>query len=458
MKSESRMSLEDLFVHRQDDSGSPAHLRPSEDLAWAGGDSSGPFALIRLAVLTIAPFILVDAALYQLQMLVTGGRAPITAAVLKIGLMAIFLAGILFRGRISDQPAVKIGLLFVVYLLIDSLHLYFNLGIDFADILLSYNAYYLLPLIAVLALCIPVKIPDRLLVIILTVLSVICGGLGIAQFLTNAPIVNTYSADGHFKVLVWSNLGHIRVFSLFLEPAACAVFFCFIASLAVAMSRRLINLTLAVPLLLLSVFMSWASGARTNIIATACGLISSAIIMFSSRKDRTKWLPLAWLTVGVVVAFYAYAQAAGGGLSTGQMTDASSFSERFATWSSIFDMFRSTSMFNLLFGYGLVQGEVLDPTGLGESDNLYLALVLHIGVIGLCLMMLLLWQLWQLVRREAEKRQSYLTTAVAATYSTLLLTGLFKITSLGMIFLFFAISNRASPSKHGEQTSGNNEI
>lgn len=430
----------------------------SKHLAAAGRDHGAPLVLIRSAVLAIAPFILVDAAMYQLQMFATGGATPITPAVLKMALLGAFAAAFLLRGKMSNHPVAYPALLFIAYLVLAALHQYLDLGIDFFDILLSYNAYYLLPLIGVLALSVPVNISDRLLVRLSIALAVICGALGIAQYLTNSPIVPTASSDGYFKVMVWSSLGHIRVFSLFVEPAACAVFFCFIASLAVAMSSRAKNLIFTIPLLALSLFMSWASGARTNIMGTACGVVSSWIITFASRKDRTKWLPFLWLTVGIIVAFYAYSQVSGGGLSTGSMTDATSISQRFASWFNFIEMFRSTSIYNLLLGYGMVQGQRLDPTSRATSDNLYLALILHIGIFGLLLMLLLLWQLWQVVRKEAEARTSYLTTAVAATYSTILLTGLFKLDSFGMIFLFFAISNQSSPLKHGRMAYGTEVI
>jgi chromate transport protein ChrA len=64
--------------------------------------------------------------------------------------------------------------------------------------------------------------------------------------------------------------------------------------------------------------------------------------------------------------------------------------------------------------------------------------------------MLLLWNLWQVVRKEAETRRSYLTTAVAAIYSTIFVTGLFDISLFGMMFLFFAISNKSSSFSEGE--------
>jgi O-antigen ligase len=446
MISDGSMIRGDYFVNSQDGQRTARLASQGNMIAFSEGHSF-PFALIRLAVLTIAPFILVDAAIYQLQMLVTGGETPVTPAVLKVGLLLAFSAAFLLRGRISRQPVAKVALLFVAYLTLAAVHQYFNLGIECTDILLAYNAYYLLPLIGVIALSTPIRISDRLLIGILIALVVPCGGLGIAQYLTNSPIVPTASSDGSFKVMVWSSLGHVRVFSLFVEPAACALFFCFVGSLAVAMCRRKANIIVAIPLLLLSLFLSWASGARTNIIGTGCGVISSCVITFMHHRNRTKWLPYLWLGLGLIIALYAYFQTGSGGLSTGLITDASSFEDRFAIWSRALDMFRSAGLLNLFMGFGLIQNGKNAANPLAGSDNLYLSMILHTGIIGLCLMLLLLSNLWRLVRKEAEKRNSYLTTAVAATYSTILLNGMFKLSSFGMIFLFFAISDQASSAR-----------
>ncbi len=187
MNSDSRTIAGDAFGHHQGDPGGPVPLTPSKPLVEISADYVVPLALIRLVVLAIAPFILVDAAMYQLQMLVTGGSTPITAAVLKLALMAVFAGAFILRGKISHPAVVKIAFLFVAYLVLDALHQYFNLGLDFIDILLSYNAYYLLPLIGVIALSTPVKISDRLLVTISLVLSVICGAT------RPCPILNKWS-------------------------------------------------------------------------------------------------------------------------------------------------------------------------------------------------------------------------------------------------------------------------
>ena len=134
------------------------------------------------------------------------------------------------------------------------------------------------------------RVTDRVLLVMVIALAVVCGALGVAQYVTNTPIVPTFSSDGYFKVMVWSTGGHVRAFSLFVAPASCGAFFCFTASLAVAMARRQKNLIIAIPLLLLSLFVSWASDARTTMVATVCGVVTSWIITFNGTRNRRKIL------------------------------------------------------------------------------------------------------------------------------------------------------------------------
>ena len=96
-------------------------LRAKEPLAPITRRYGGPLLLIRLAVVAIVPFVLVDAAMYQLQMFLAGGRTPITPAILKVGLLGTFTTAFLLRGRMSTPPATKIALAFVTYLILAGL-------------------------------------------------------------------------------------------------------------------------------------------------------------------------------------------------------------------------------------------------------------------------------------------------------------------------------------------------
>jgi hypothetical protein len=371
----------------------------------------------------------------------TGGRAPITSAILKGTLLATFLIAVMFRGSISRPGLMKISIVFLGYLMLSSLYQFFSLGITPLNIITGYNIYYLLFFINILAFCIPLRISDRLLVKLLITLAIPCAILGIAQFVTKSPIVPTSSSDGNFAVPSWSFGGHVKAFSFFDEPADCGIFFSLLAALSVALCRHRRNIVFAVPMLLGSVLMCWFAGARTEMLGVVAAVLSAAIFSFWGRKNRGKWLPILWFLLGVPVAFSAFLLSSSNG-ATMRVTDTSSFTLRLARWSYFLGMFRTSTVYSVLLGFGLVQSAKLDPTGLSGSDNMFLANILAIGVIGLVIFLVFLWFIWEEIRKEAELRRSSLYIAVASTFSTVLLLGIYSIVTsyLGAILLLLSVS------------------
>jgi hypothetical protein len=415
---------------------------PNFDTTITFTDSfSQPFALIRLFVLALVSFFVVDAGFYQIEMWYTGGRVPITSAILKGTLLAIFLIAVMFRGSITRPGLMKISIVFLGYLILSALYQYFSLGITTINIVSGYNIYYLLFFINILAFCIPLRISDRLLVKLLITLAIPCALLGIAQFVTKSPIVPTGSSDGNFTVPSWSFGGHVKAFSFFDEPADCGIFFSLIASLSVALCRYRRYIPFAFPMLLVSICMCWMAGARTEMLGVVAAVLSAAIFSFWGRRNRGRWLPVLWFVSGVPVAFAAYLLSSANG-ATMRVTDTSSFTMRLQRWSYFLGMFRASTVYNILLGFGLVQNAKLDPTGLSGSDNMFLANILSIGVIGLAIFLVFLWFIWEDIRTEAETRRSSLYIAVASTFSTVLLLGIYSIVTsyLGAVLLLLSVS------------------
>jgi hypothetical protein len=401
---------------------------------------SQPFFLIRLLVLGVVPFFVVDAGFYQLEMWYSGGSAPITAAALKIVLLGILLLAGLFRGSIAKPGLMKISTIFLGYLGICALYQNFSLGVTPLAIASGYNIYYLMFFIDILAFCIPLRISDRLLTRLLLGLMVPCAVLGIAQYVTKSPIVPTASPDGTFTVHSWHLATRLKVFSFFDEPADCGIFFSLIAALAVAFCGRARNVPLAIPLLLLSIVMCWLAGARTEMLGVVATVASAVIFTFWGKRNRTRWLPLIWFLAGLPVAFIAYLLSFSSA-NTLLVTDTASFSARLARWSYFLGMFRASEISSVLLGFGLVQSTKIDPTGLSGSDNMFLANILAIGVVGLLLFMVFLWFIWEDIRKEAETRRSCLYIAVASTFSTVLLLGIYSIVTsyLGALVLLLSV-------------------
>jgi hypothetical protein len=181
--------------------------------------------------------------------------------------------------------------------------------------------------------------------------------------------------------------------------------------------------------------------ARTQIAALAWAIIASAVITFWNGKNRTRLLPLGAMLSAIPIMLIALF---GGSAGTGGVSSTASFSERIVEWNYYLTILRSTSISQLLFGMGFVQNSKAGSVNVSMYiDNIYLAVALDIGLIGLILYLVFAWFLWTEIRRKAESRTSYLQTALAATFSTFFLVGVFtNVTSIMCgYFLLYAISD-----------------
>jgi O-antigen ligase len=130
--------------------------------------------------------------------------------------------------------------------------------------------------------------------------------------------------------------------------------------------------------------------------------------------------------------------------------------ERLSAWTYYIDILKSIGMNQLMFGLGWVQNSKLEAVNTAiPMDDLYITIAIHIGLIGLVLYLFFAWSLWRELLKSVEREPSYLQIAVAATYSTFFLMGVFNNvpTSLPLYFLLVAMTlkyvnsrNNAAPA------------
>lgn len=436
--------------------------RPAFRLPEHGRSSSGsfgqPFFLLRVLVFFTVPFLLVSGALPQLQMLVTGGRVPISSAILKMLLLVAFFAAWLIRGgQIRRNPRLLSWILLLsVYLLLDLVYLSLGTGLKIGDVLAAYNAYYMLAFIAVVSYLVPLKIPERYILGLLAVLAIVCALIGIAQFITHSAILPVQSSDRNFQVVSWQLNGRIRVFSLFESPQGCGLYFVFITALLIALCRRPKYRIFAVPLIFASVGMCYIADARTQLASLICAMVASWIWTFTRIKKLTRYLPVFALLTAIPVFLFGLSTLGASRHSAG-VTGTGSLFQRLTQWTYYLSVLRSYPVAKLLFGTGVVQDSKIDTLNASVFvDNIYLINVLFIGLVGLLVYVAVIWAIWNQVREKADQRDSYLHTAVAATLSTFFLMGVFSATSvvLTAYFLLYSItdSGQEPPGADGRIT------
>jgi hypothetical protein len=391
------------------------------------------------------PFVIVPGALPQLEMFVTRGGAPVTSGVLKIILLGTLVVAFVLRGtKIKvNQRLTAVAMMFFGFLLLDILHFYYDMSMRISDVLIGYNSYYMLDFLAILALLIPFQIHERYLYYMIGLIAPGCAALAIAQFVTNKPIVPTASGDGNFQVLVWKMSGHVRAFALFDAPHICAVFFIFITALLIALCRSPKHRLWAMTLLPVSIAVVLMSYARAQIISLLWGIVAAVLLTFWSGRGRGRLLPLYALLSAAPILLYGYITM-GRSLGSNSLTTSNSFATRIREWEFYWSVVRNIPLSRILLGIGIIQtNQTAENSSAVPIDNIYLGGGLFVGAIGLILYLVMIWMIWEEIRQKAETRKSYLHTAVAATYSTFFLMGVFDLTPtrLAGFVILYAISD-----------------
>jgi len=411
-------------------------------------DSGGsiPFFFIRWSMYALMPLVIAEGALFQAQMLVLHGRIVANTAVLKAMVIGLLMMGLMIRRRISNAQVLGVTLLFAGYSLLECLRMYFSLNMQFIDIIESFNSYYAILLVAILALMVPLRIPDRMLIYLLLAVFAICALIGLAQFITGSALIPTQSSDGSFQVNGTVGVTTIRPFSLFLDAGMFGILGVVVGALGTAYCLKRNKRWLGVPILLGGMVVTAISQSREDFPALLGAILSVVFISRWRTRILKQILPVVWLLLGVVVGFVAYYLSTTGGV-THSVTDTSTFVIRLQNWAYYISSFTVSDPMGIFFGYGIVENHrVSSSASIVPIDNFFLATALHIGVVGIVVVILLAWVLWAEVLRAAEETQSTLSLAVAGSFSTLLCLGMFQPTfePVAAYYLLFAFSQSAA--------------
>jgi len=421
--------MSSIFEPAQTDDGRSYDLSASSLVQSRDYLQGNPLTFIRLLCVGCLSCLVVDGGLEQLQMFATGGHIVITGSVVKLGLMMLLGLAMLIQGKLRKPKAFLPLLLFAAYLTVDAIYLVFSRDLAVVDLLQSFNSYYGLLFVGAAAYVSAIGVSEKTLTRLLVVLFLACSLLAIAQSITNDPIVPVTNADGSFRVLGWSNSAHSRAFSVFRAPALLGCFASFMAALGVALASKPEGRIKGWALLLLGLTISYLTLVRTTFLQCAFAIVSAYVLCaFHSRSRRllTQFMPYLWLVLGAATMAFAFWRAAAGGADS-SLTDTSSFTARLFEWRFYLGQFSGASIGNKLFGMGLYQGSKTDSVSSIPIDNAFIAVLVHIGIVGLILMLPLLWQMLRALNELAEETRSPLAIAAAATWSVIWLSGLFEV-------------------------------
>ena len=397
------------------------------------GGVLGTTALVAMIVCII------NCALPQLEMLLTGGRCPIPIAAIKIASFGLLTLLTLTYGRLdlSAFPA-GIWLVAMTLLLLDFAFLWLWQSKTPAEVMLAYNAYYCPLIFAPLACAFTGRLSERLATRILVGIFLVCALIGWVQFIFQTPLIQLASSDGNFRIYAsyWMQEGStmVRAFSIFGSALEYGNFAVLAAAIGIGMCGRPGGWIKGVPLYLFAAACCYTTLTRAVFLQLIFATFAAVTFTFGRRLRRMIWQPLIGLVVSWFIAFSGLAKLLG---QTKTLYDASSLELRLLQWEVYGAQFLHSTFLQKMLGLGFCQADkpVIVPVrddlyGKASNvivDNMYLAVTLHIGLVGLVVIVGLLWAMWWRLRAETIKRPTPLLIGIASFCSTFLMSGMFNV-------------------------------
>jgi len=381
----------------------------------------------------------INCALPEVEMLLTQGHCPIPIATIKIACFGLLFGLTLLYGKL-DLSAFPTGMWVVAmfFLALDFPFLLIWQNKPLGDVLFSYNATFCPLIFAPAACALRGKVPERLSLQIIVLIFSICALVGSAQFIFQVPVVQTASSDGNFRIYAswWMQQGEstIRAFSIFGSALEYGNFAVIVAGIGIGMCGRPGGWIKGLPLYLLAAVCCYTTLTRVVFLELVFVTFAALTFTFGRSLRRVVWQPIVGLVVGVGIAFSGLTQIAS---ESKTLYDSGSLSVRLLQWEVFGLELLHSTRWQQLFGLGYceadkpvivpVKDQLRGKAAVALVDNLYLALTLHIGLVGMVIIVALLWAMWRHLRAETIKHPTPMLIGIASFWSTFLLTGMFNV-------------------------------
>ena len=386
---------------------------------------------------------LVDGLIPQLQMRLFAGHILVTNAVLAIVILVALVLGCFIHPSVEfTRLPMFTWSLCITFLLFHMPYLILVHDMSLADVLKSYIGYYLLLLSGPAALAFRGAISERVIIRYTGILLLACAAVGIAQYLTGQPLLYTESVDGKFEIYSWNFFDDVRAFSLFTSGLGFGLFCSLCGALGIALFRK--SHVKGTIWFVLSALACFSTLTRLCYLVFLCASVYALVLVFGKRSSRGLWQPLLFFVLAIATILSGLRSSLNEGGSS--LQDTGSLLMRLDEWTYYLGIFFRSSMIEKLFGSGVA----LTKDNPVPIDNVPLALLLHIGLVGLVLFGVLLTKMWLYLRREALITQQPFIIAAASLWATLTCAGIFNIVliQLGGVFAIAILCKKNNLHHH----------
>lgn len=401
--------------------------------------------LLRWSAAFCIVFVIAAGAFPRIQMLLLGGRVPITPAIVKALLLLVLgLAFFARRARIEITPTFAMGLFVILGLGLSRFHIFSSSHMPVGDILLADYLMYFLLLLACIFAAVPMRVSPRLLTVLFFVIFAISLGIGTAQHFLNAKVIPTDSVDGNFSVQAWDFYGQVRAFGLFPTPMQFGFFCCLIGDIGVVQIARERRRLLGWAIVVMGGFGCFLTLTRAAQICYCVSLPLAYVMSANKPRMLVRVLPVcAFLTAMIVLG----AGATRLNMSNrGDLSSSETLNIRLTEWKYYVDRYENMSIADQVIGSGLVErgglGRVKHLANEGPTllDNTYLATLVNFGLMGVALVVCLYAAAWGALSRKAGAGASSLMVATVATFAALPFLANYEVV-LNEVGMFLLLAN-----------------
>ncbi len=450
-------------------------------------------------------FLFVNALSPQIQMFLFSGRVVVFSIFFKFTFLGASLIAYVLRKKLMPREFLVVWSVFLCYLLFHGFFMVYSLNYNLLYVLFGDNSYYyyflILPILPSLAGVVPVRSVLRVLMVVFVPLALV----GLMQYLMNAPILPVRSIDGRFVLGSYNFFGKMRPTSFFSYPGLFSFYLVFMVFVFLN-ELKTINKHHFLPGfgMVISLFLIFVSYSRSTYVFFLC-LLPAAMLLIkkvnATRIALLKYLPAIYIPITTFAVFLLSllfvkldpaVQAINrdsinsslnhitvklqsvdkSKISLGHIdpdsahffdfTDVSkdlelcrvsqaklgsgySFLMRLSEW-NFFGRRAIVDLKTFTFGTGYLQNGRISAAKDFFVDNLYLNLVLHVGVIGLLLVLSLLWCFWVYILEALER--DFFSGTIIMIFSTITIlgfSGMILMDYMGFAMLsFFIAKEKAS--------------
>lgn len=421
-------------------------------------------------------FLFINALFPYIQMFMFDGKVLLLPIFFKISFFIFCLVAFCVNKKLMPERVLILWAVLVCYLCLHGFYMVYVLGYTLKYVLFGYNAYYyyfvILPILPSLSGVIPVRSVLRVLMLVFIPVAVV----GVLQYCLNAPVLPVRSSDGRFILGSYNFFGKMRPTSFFAYPGLFSFYLVFMVFVFLGVIKACRKWSIFAGLCAcVALFLIFVSYSRSTYVFVFT-LLPAALLLFTGETRYKavflKYLPAVYIPVTASLVFLLslfivkfdpailkldseglsreLAQISGNlhsankshidtghlplvdwhffnstdvsadvelcSLSQPKLTSGYSFLMRIHEW-KVFGKLAFFDQKTLMLGNGYLQNGRLSAAKDFLVDNLYLNIVLHIGIIGLFLVLSLLWSFWRYLIETIER--DFFSKALIIMFSTI---------------------------------------